>query len=90
MERKTPLLRPPRAAISPASASMSDAVTHRCVNPPRQGAARGAAVGAKHFTLAEAFEGLEREATIEPDPARRSEYEDAYGRWSTEVRERMQ
>lgn len=54
-----------------------------------EGAARGAAVGAKHFTLAEAFEGLECEATIEPDSERRSEYEDAYGRWSAELRERM-
>ena len=54
-----------------------------------EGAARGAAVGAKHFTLAEAFEGLEREKTIEPESARRSEYEDAYGRWNMELRERM-
>ena len=54
-----------------------------------EGAARGAAIGAKHFTLAEAFEGLEREATIEPDPERRSEYEDAYGRWVSELGERM-
>jgi xylulokinase len=54
-----------------------------------EGAARGAAVGAKHFTLAEAFAGLEREKTIEPDLEKSSEYEDAYGRFSEELRERM-
>ncbi len=54
-----------------------------------EGAARGAAVGAKHFTLSEAFEGLEPEQTIEPDLERGSEYEDAYGRWVSELRERM-
>ena len=54
-----------------------------------EGAARGAAIGAKHFTLAEAFEGIERVATIEPDPESRSEYEEAYGRWVSELRERM-
>ena len=54
-----------------------------------EGAARGAAIGAKHFTSAEAFEGFEPEATIDPDPKQRAEYEDAYGRWVSELRERL-
>lgn len=54
-----------------------------------EGAARGAAVGAGQFSLTEAFRGLEREATIEPDRARRAEYEDAYGRWSSELAARL-
>ena len=47
-----------------------------------QGAARGAALGAGFYPSArEAFRGLARKEIIEPDPARREEYLDHYGRW---------
>jgi xylulokinase len=48
-----------------------------------EGAARGAALGAKFYrSPAEAFRGLELEATIEPDPERAPRYREAYDRWA--------
>jgi xylulokinase len=47
-----------------------------------QGAARGAALGIKHFTKrAEMFKGLERIKVIEPQKSRKSEYLEVYSRW---------
>ena len=54
-----------------------------------EGAARGASVGAGYVGLADAFTGLEREATIDPKAERRTRYEDAYGRWLSELRARI-
>ncbi len=55
-----------------------------------EGAARGAAIGAGAYaSLAEAFESLEREATFEPAPERRSAYEDAYSRWLAALQKRI-
>jgi xylulokinase len=48
-----------------------------------QGAARGAALGVKHFTSRqEAFKGLERLKIIEPQHSRTNEYKELYERWS--------
>ena len=47
-----------------------------------QGAARGAALGAGYYSSArEAFRGLARRETIDPDPSRTGEFRDHYGRW---------
>lgn len=47
-----------------------------------QGAARGAALGAGFYSSAgEAFRGLARRETIDPDPSRRGEFLDHFGRW---------
>jgi xylulokinase len=49
-----------------------------------QGAARGAALGAKYFTSRqEAFKGLERLKIIEPQQSQKSKYEDLYQHWSS-------
>ena len=48
-----------------------------------EGAARGAALGTGFYrSPSEAFRGLEREATIEPDPERRPRYREAYEAWA--------
>ena len=47
-----------------------------------QGAARGAGIGAGLYeSEAEAFVGLDSEKQIEPDPAARAPYQEAYGQW---------
>jgi xylulokinase len=47
-----------------------------------QGAARGAAFGAKHFTnRTEMFKGLERLKVIEPQKSRSKEYQEVYTSW---------
>ena len=49
-----------------------------------QGAARGAAFGAKHFTnRTEMFKGLERLKVIEPQKSRSKEYQEVYQSWSS-------
>lgn len=55
-----------------------------------EGAARGAALGT-HFYASpeEAFAGLARVDVVEPDSARRSEYEDAYALWESVLREEL-
>ncbi len=47
------------------------------------GAARGAGLGAGFYrSCSEAFRGLEREATVEPDPELAPRYQEAYERWT--------
>jgi xylulokinase len=47
-----------------------------------QGAARGAALGVGFYSSArEAFRGLVRKETIDPDPSRTGEFRDHYRRW---------
>jgi len=47
-----------------------------------QGAARGAALGARFYSSApEAFGGLARKDVVDPDPSRRQEFLNHYGRW---------
>ena len=47
-----------------------------------QGAARGAGMGVGHYASAkEAFAGLEKVATIEPNPQQQGQYADAFGQW---------
>jgi hypothetical protein len=49
-----------------------------------QGAARGAALGAKYFTSRkEAFNGLERLKIIEPQQSQKSKYQELYQHWSS-------
>jgi xylulokinase len=49
-----------------------------------QGAARGAAFGAKHYTdRTEMFKGLERLKVIEPQRSRVNDYQELYARWSS-------
>jgi xylulokinase len=49
-----------------------------------QGAAKGAGLGAGIYkTSKEAFSGLKKLSTIEPDKSRTSAYADAYSKWST-------
>jgi xylulokinase len=56
-----------------------------------QGAARGAALGMKHFTSRqEAFKGLERLNIIEPQKSRMSEYKELYHRWSSALQRILQ
>ena len=52
-----------------------------------QGAARGAAFGAKHFTnRTEMFKGLERLKVIEPQKSRSMEYQEIYTYWSSTLK----
>jgi xylulokinase len=46
-----------------------------------EGAARGAGIGQKIFSFADAYRGVARHAVIEPDPATKQACADAYGRW---------
>ncbi len=47
-----------------------------------QGAAKGAGVGAGYYkTFAEAFSGLKKVRTVEPDVPRKTKYQEAYGKW---------
>ena len=49
-----------------------------------QGAARGAAMGVKHFTnRSEMFKGLECIKVIEPQKSRATDYQEVYTRWSS-------
>jgi xylulokinase len=55
-----------------------------------QGAARGAAFGAGFYPKVEdAFKGFEKVGTINPNTARRSEYEEAYRRWGAALEKLM-
>lgn len=55
-----------------------------------QGAARGAALGAGYYSSpAEAFRGLARKGTIEPDTPRGGEYAEHYGRWKRRLERRL-
>lgn len=54
-----------------------------------EGAARGAAIGAQLVSYSDAFSGLCREATIEPDTVTRAQTLDAYQRWKTVVERKM-
>ena len=48
-----------------------------------QGAAKGAGLGAGFYRSAkEAFEGLKKIATVEPDRSKASAYSEAYGKWN--------
>lgn len=50
------------------------------------GAARGAAVGSGYYkSFTEAFGNLKKLATIEPDPARQTEYQTAYETWKEQL-----
>jgi xylulokinase len=52
-----------------------------------QGAARGAALGIKHFTnRTEMFKGLERIKVIEPQKSRSMEYQEIYTSWSSALK----
>jgi xylulokinase len=52
-----------------------------------QGAARGAAMGIKHFTgRQEMFKGLERIKVIEPQKSRAGVYQEIYGRWESALK----
>ncbi len=52
-----------------------------------QGAARGAGLGLGHYASpAEAFQGLHRTHTIEPDMRTQQAYRDAYERWRGELK----
>ncbi|WP_143307933.1 xylulokinase [Chitinophaga vietnamensis] len=55
-----------------------------------QGAARGAATGAGCYTPATAFQGMERLAVIEPEPALQRQYRDCYGQWLQSLQARLQ
>jgi xylulokinase len=47
-----------------------------------QGAAKGAGVGAGYYkSFAEAFSGLHKNLTVQPDTAKQAQYEEAYQRW---------
>ncbi|WP_291914564.1 FGGY family carbohydrate kinase [Chitinophaga sp. CB10] len=54
-----------------------------------QGAARGAAVGAGHHTLATAFHGMECLAVIEPQAKLQAQYREAYGHWLYALKQRL-
>ena len=56
-----------------------------------QGAARGAALGAKYFTSRqEAFRGLERLRIIEPQNSRSAQYKELYQHWSSALHRILQ
>jgi xylulokinase len=56
-----------------------------------QGAARGAALGVKHFTSRqEAFRGLKRLKIIEPQKSRSAEYQEYYQHWSSALQQTLQ
>ncbi len=51
------------------------------------GAARGAGIGTGYYgSPAEAFRGLKKLENVEPDPSRRAQWEEAYGRWLSVLR----
>jgi xylulokinase len=52
-----------------------------------QGAARGAAMGTKHFaSREEMFKGLERIKVIEPQKSRAGDYREIYARWASTLK----
>jgi xylulokinase len=56
-----------------------------------QGAARGAALGAKYFiSRQEAFKGLERLKIIEPQQSQKSKYQELYQHWSSALHRILQ
>ena len=65
-----------------AFATVTEATVELYDTDGAQGAARGAAFGAGQYAnLQEAFAGLERKATIEPNAGEQAAYEDAYQVW---------
>jgi xylulokinase len=55
-----------------------------------EGAARGAGIGAGLLTYSDAFSGLRREYTVEPEYASRAASEDAYVRWKNVVERKLE
>ena len=71
----SPLFREAFATVAQATVELYD-------TDGAQGAARGAAVGAAQYAnLQEAFVGLNKTATIEPNANLKQPYQDAYQRW---------
>jgi len=55
-----------------------------------QGAARGAGIGAGAYKdFSEAFSGLKKLKTIEPDPTLKAQYSEAYQRWFSVLAQRL-
>lgn len=65
-----------------AFATVTDSVVELIETDGAEGAARGAGLGAGLYeTRADAFEGLERISTVEPQPNQAAAYREAYERW---------
>jgi xylulokinase len=69
-----------------AFATVSGAVVELYNTDGAQGAARGAGIGAGFYDLESAFVGLERVREIVPNAALAPRYQEAYQRWSAELR----
>lgn len=54
-----------------------------------EGAARGAGIGAGFFSYSDAFTGLQREHTVEPDTEATAKTREAYERWKTAVQQKL-
>ncbi len=76
--------------FSNAFANITGAIVELYNTDGAQGAARGAGFGAGIYTsLKEAFEGLKAVRTIEPDKIKQQEYQDAYQKWLTVLKEKI-
>ncbi|TFG47505.1 MAG: carbohydrate kinase [Candidatus Brocadiia bacterium] len=76
--------------FSSAFASVSNAVVELYNTDGAQGAARGAGIGAGIYkNQKEAFTGLEKTRTIEPDNAQAAVYERAYNKWLTVLNQKL-
>jgi xylulokinase len=62
-------------------ATITDAPLELLTTDGAEGAARGAGVGCKIFSFADAYKGVQRHKVVEPSPADRQACADAYGRW---------
>ena len=69
-----------------ALASVADVSIELYNTDGAQGAARGAGIGLGHFSIDEAFQGLNRIASIEPDPKMQNSYHEAYLRWEEKLK----
>jgi xylulokinase len=71
-------------------AGVSGAVIELYNTDGSQGAAKGAGLGAGYYKSAkEAFAGLKKLSTIEPEKKHATEYAEAYQKWSTKLSEMM-
>lgn len=74
-----------------AFATVTGAVVELYNTDGSQGAARGAGVGAGLYkNYEEAFSGLEKLNTVEPDKELKTAYEKAYGKWLAVLQKQMQ
>jgi xylulokinase len=77
--------------FSKAFATVTGATVELYNTDGSQGAARGAGIGAGVYKdFGQAFSGLRKIATIEPDTDLKSQYKEAYDRWAQVLAQRLE